>query len=534
MWSDTLVLGQLVDQLWFEHFPDEDSSKRSGPKPMAPLKVHLKVLLIDLYVSWCSDPNMYLGVSMSKSGWKSNSRYNSRNLSFQMVKVIKRLELVGIIDLHTGQQGTLTRIRASEKLQLLFYNLKLPISEVSFDEKREAVILRDKATERDDDDISKASKNKKKPALEYEDTPETERMRRVLTKYNELLNKTYLDVCSLEEPYFERVEEQKGEKDKIVRHYITGQNHFVRRVFNNGSWERGGRFYGGWWQQMNKELRSDIMINGEPVIEIDFTAMHVSLLQAKVNEKPRPNLTEIKEKKAKKVLSPAEMLAITPDVNIRKPLDAQNDPYTLKKSVFPNKIGFDQRKAVKQLVLMAINANSRESAFLAFRKKQAHGDPLKKLKNNELSQLLEAFIDKNPTLEPFLGTGKGLELMYLDSRIAEIIIEQLTDKNIPVLCIHDSFIVAFKESKELQRAMKRASQKILGVSIELDILSIKLSDFNTGECRPLLPYVVTKDNNTCKGYLDRKRALNPPLPSVDIIPRHAPGCHNLNKNDGAT
>ena len=199
---------------------------------------------------------------------------------------------------------------------------------------------------------------------------------------------------------------------------------------------------------MNKELRSDIMINGEPVIEIDFTAMHVSLLQAKVNEKPRPNLTEIKEKKAKKVLSPAEMLAITPDVNIRKPLDAQNDPYTLKKSVFPNKIGFDQRKAVKQLVLMAINANSRESAFLAFRKKQAHGDPLKKLKNNELSQLLEAFIDKNPTLEPFLGTGKGLELMYLDSRIAEIIIEQLTDKNIPVLCIHDSFIVAFKESKE--------------------------------------------------------------------------------------
>ena len=43
--------------------------------------------------------------------------------------------------------------------------------------------------------------------------------------------------------------------------------------------------------------------------------------------------------------------------------------------------------------------------------------------------------------------------MYLDSRIAESVIEQLTDKSIPVLCVHDSFIVADKEKHELLRAM---------------------------------------------------------------------------------
>ena len=115
--------------------------------------------------------------------------------------------------------------------------------------------------------------------------------------------------------------------------------------------------------------------------------------------------------------------------------NADDDPYTLNKSIFPSKNYFYQRKAVKQLILKAINAKSRNSAFSAFRSHQATGDPLKKMKNIELSKLLDAFIEKHPELEPFLCTGKGLELMYLDSRIAETVIEQLTDKSLSLIHI---------------------------------------------------------------------------------------------------
>ena len=141
--------------------------------------------------------------------------------------------------------------------------------------------------------------------------------------------------------------------------------------------------------------------------------------------------------------------------------NADDDPYTLHKSIFPHKNDFDQRKAVKHLVLMAINAVSRKSAF---RSSQATGDPLKKMKNIELSQLLDSFIEKHPELEPFLCTGKGLELMYLDSRIAEIVIEQLTNKSIPVLCVHDSFIVADDQKKELLGAMEHACMRLIVVN----------------------------------------------------------------------
>jgi hypothetical protein len=125
---------------------------------------------------------------------------------------------------------------------------------------------------------------------------------------------------------------------------------------------------------------------------------------------------------------------------------------------------------------MAINAVSRKSAFSAFRSDNPKGDPLRKMTNAELSQLLDAFIAKHPKLEPFLCTGKGLELMYLDSRIAESVIEQLTDKSIPVLCIHDSFIVADKEKHELLRAMDRACNQVIGCNIKSDYTKDGLFD----------------------------------------------------------
>ena len=132
VWSDYPEFNQLVNKLWVKYFPREDRIVRQGPVPKAITKVHFKTLLLDLYVSWISDPNMYLGIFMSKSKWKPNSRYNALHLSFRMVVIIKELKAVGVIDVELGRQGTLTRIRATRQLQLLFRDLKFPISEVTF------------------------------------------------------------------------------------------------------------------------------------------------------------------------------------------------------------------------------------------------------------------------------------------------------------------------------------------------------------------------------------------------------------------
>lgn len=240
-------------------------------------------------------------------------------------------------------------------------------------------------------------------------------------------------------------------------------------MFNNGSWELGGRFYGGWWQQIDKEIRANIMINGKPTVEIDYKSMHITLLLSEISQK------------------------------------SSFDPYTLDKPVFPTRDNFDQRSAVKQLVLMAINASDKKTAFSAFRSDQKKGHVFKSLRNVELTKLLDAFIVQYPKLEPFLCTGKGLELMYIDSSIAEYVIDHFTQLNVPILCIHDSFIVPFDQVLELRTTMASAGGKFARRFMFTEKDGIGLDEWfaeyeNTGNQPAFEPKVVYK----CDGYIKRE------------------------------
>ncbi|NVJ64479.1 MAG: hypothetical protein HWD84_09665, partial [Flavobacteriaceae bacterium] len=186
------------------------------------------------------------------------------------------------------------------------------------------------------------------------------------------------------------------------------------------SWTQGGRFYGGWWQRIPKESRVDIVINDKPTIEIDFKAMHVSILYAELGK------------------------------------TGEFDPYKLR-STHLDLSPKDQRNVIKKLVLTCINASSREQAFKAFRSDQEAGSPFKKFTNEELNLFLDSFLTENEPIRDYICTGKGLELMYRDSMIAERVIEHFTDLDIPVLSMHDSFIIQYDKSLDLRAKMVEAA-----------------------------------------------------------------------------
>ena len=58
---------------------------------------------------------------------------------------------------------------------------------------------------------------------------------------------------------------------------ITHHDKFVRRIFNNNSFSDGGRFYGGWWQRIDRKFRKEIRLNNSPTVEIDYSALHIIL-----------------------------------------------------------------------------------------------------------------------------------------------------------------------------------------------------------------------------------------------------------------
>jgi len=75
--------------------------------------------------------------------------------------------------------------------------------------------------------------------------------------------------------------------------------------------------------------------------------------------------------------------------------------------------------------------------------------------------LLRKIIEENPVFEKYLCSGKGLELQNIDSQIAENIFKRLLKKKIPVLCVHDSFIVETHHQDELIQAMNEEYSKVM-------------------------------------------------------------------------
>ena len=104
-------------------------------------------------------------------------------------------------------------------------------------------------------------------------------MRLAVQQYNKLLEKTFIDIQSVDKPARIELPEGKSRRRSNRRVFVNITHHdkFVRRIFNNKSFSDGGRFYGGWWQRIDSKFRKDIRMNNSPTVEIDYSALHVIL-----------------------------------------------------------------------------------------------------------------------------------------------------------------------------------------------------------------------------------------------------------------
>lgn len=461
-WSDHPEIKALSDWL-YEETGIGEFDKSGNRKPKKTAKDMLRVLLVDLYVNWLIDPVLAIGFSKDKNSYKVKSRYNQVHVSDKIIQVERRLHEAGYLDEQPfsndrtgGGRSYTTRIRPSRKLRHEFESITADLYDIDFHVVEEVIVLQTKFV--DDDN------QKRQVKLDYDDTDYTRNIRGQLQSYNDLLIRSFIDIPSLEEPFVRRKIEKGRRSGQEQRISIGPDNKHVHRVFNGtpeDNFQKGGRFYGGWWLQIPKDLRKDIYINDKPTVEVDYKALHPNLLLS----------------------SPV------------------HDPYDLGDNLLPE-MGWthkQQRDAVKSLVLMAINATSAAKAFSAFRADKKGGDPAKTLKNPQLQRLLDAFTDKYPELKDQLNTGKALYLMNLDSQIANIVIDYFTKQDVPVLCIHDSFIIQHDKEDDLKRVLHDASVQIAGKAIDQD---------KTSNERKIKTYV----QGNIKGFEDKKE-FNLTLPN---------------------
>ena len=463
-WSDYPEVNTFVDQIWDDflatHFPD---STGRGKRPKGPKKQQFKVLLLDLYVAWKEDPDLLIGVSMETGAYKANSRYNKLHISDQLPVVIRYLEKINLIGKHLGREGSKrsTRIWPTQKLVKLFQSSNLNLLTINPHKDKEVIVLNDTDSK----------------AIEYkdEDYAEIPRMRTEMQKYNELLQKSFIDIGDLEEPTYRTMvwdKSKRGEVERIV--HIGHFNKFVRRIFYRGNWQYGGRLHGGFWQQIGEEVRKKILINDFRTVELDFSGLHINIAYALEG------------------LGPIE-----------------GDPYEVE-LVF-NVPASEQRSWMKSLSLMCFNATSLQGAFQAFRDNQPAKTQAKGLTNRELERLLEAFKGKHPKITKYLCSDQGVRLMSIDGAIAARVVKHFTDKDEPILCVHDSFICREQFKEELVQVMNEKTSDtlagyVVGIKSNKEVLDLSPYShegiFNVTDMKDIYLNRSNREHR-CEGYTAR-------------------------------
>ena len=74
----------------------------------------------------------------------------------------------------------------------------------------------------------------------------------------------------------------------------------------------------------------------------------------------------------------------------------------------------------------------------------------------------------------YFFSGLGIKLQNFDAMMAEAVINHFTSLGIPILCIHDSFVIAADKTKELDKVMTDYATKeasMVNTSIEEDLES---------------------------------------------------------------
>ena len=139
-----------------------------------------------------------------------------------------------------------------------------------------------------------------------------------------------------------------------------------------------------------------------------------------------------------------------------------HEPYRLITSA-PIGLG---RKDIKQAILYAINANDETSAFQAFNNDRGD-DGKPRVTKEHFKSLIKAITDTHPLIEKYLFSGIGISLQFKDSQIAEYVIREFTDRGLPVLCLHDGFMVQQEHIGLLEEMMDNAFCEVMNVSTSL-------------------------------------------------------------------
>jgi hypothetical protein len=237
----------------------------------------IEYILTDIWKASYIHPEADCSIHKHNNHYSSNTRYRDPNLTYKMTMAafdgLIALNLIvvtknGYYD-RIKMQGGLTRYRAIEELLEMLNEIpEHPAIHLKSNLDAETIILRDIV-------------NNQRVLVDYEEDAFTEKAKNNLRTINQCFIKHWVDlrildkdVLALQERLFDDTEKQPIDLTKRT----------LVRIFSNASFEEGGRFYRGWWQNVPSEYRTYITIDSKPIIEYDYSQLNPNMIYSVYNK----------------------------------------------------------------------------------------------------------------------------------------------------------------------------------------------------------------------------------------------------------
>jgi hypothetical protein len=338
-----------------------------------------------------------IAVSRSKTVLETAGlkRYRSRAITGTLPAVLDALHGQGFIIQELGRQKSTagprrrTTFKAGQKLIALATEHSLSVEDFRKEPLEELIILKG----------VKESPQSSAPYAEYNDNDHTRTLRHRVA----VINKHIADARIV-------FDESVMEDERV----IDVREKRLRRVFTRGMtcFSSGGRLFGGFWMDLTKRERArGLTIDGERVVEVDYSSMGPHLLYAHAKQTPNfgdaydlPGLTAYREG-VKKVFN--AML-----------FEDCSNPRT------------QMPKGARQLIPKRISYREVADAI--------------KLKHRPIAHLL--------------GTEVGHQIMYRESEIMVEVLLNLAYRDVVALPIHDAVLVKFSDVQVTKDVMETVSR----------------------------------------------------------------------------
>ena len=298
-----------------------------------------------------------------------------------------------------------TTLKASERLKVYMRERQVTRDDIKRVRGGEPIILKSSA-----DDATRD-----KGLVDYEDTEVTRAYREEVETINAFLGEADIEAWGVEG--------------------VDDRERTLRRIFNNRSFEQGGRLFGGFWEAMGKDTRLEsIEIDQEPVVELDYGQMSARVIYGLAS----------------------------------KPVTFE-DAYLLKR--FPEPLRSNLRPAVKKVFNSML---FRETKLTRYPK--GVRDMVDKHRTDAdrpipSGAMREALLAHHAPIADWFEKGLGMSLMFRESEILIDVLLYLKDRGIVALPNHDAILVGSPHAETAKSVMEDVFRDHVGGEPLVDLRS---------------------------------------------------------------